>query len=155
MRNGSSLIQLYLRISLGASFLCAGLDRFGVWGPPGGARVSWGDWQHFMEYAYKLLFFMPYGMASFVAGLASAGEILFGILLIIGLWTRFAAFGSGLLLLLFALSMTIALGVQAPLNYSVFTASAASFLLALMPAYRWSIDSYRSIKPLDQVSQFV
>lgn len=141
MRNKPSLIQLYLRIGLGASYLCAGLDRFGVWGPPGGARVSWGDWQHFMDYAYQLLFFLPYGLASFVAAIASAAEIIFGVLLTLGLFTRWAAIGSGALLLLFALSMTIALGVQAPLNYSVFTASAASFLLSTLPAHKWSLDS--------------
>jgi hypothetical protein len=36
--------------------------------------------------------------------------------------------------------MTLALGIQAPLNYSVFTASAASFLLSTLPAYKWSLD---------------
>jgi putative oxidoreductase len=140
MQKNQSLIQLYLRIGLGASYLCAGLDRLGVWGPPGGDRISWGDWQHFMEYAYKLLFFLPYGLASFVAGIATGAEIIFGVLLILGLLTRWAAIGSGILLLLFALSMTVALGVQAPLNYSVFTASAASFLLSTLPAYKWSLD---------------
>lgn len=45
-----------------------------------------------------------------------------------------------MLTLLFATAMTIALGVQQPLNYSVFTASAASFLLATLPGYRWSVD---------------
>lgn len=142
MQNNQSLIQLYLRIGLGASYLCAGLDRLGVWGPPGGARISWGDWQHFMDYAHKLLFYLPYGLASLVAGIASAAEIIFGVQLILGLLTRWAAIGSGVLLLIFALSMTLALGIQAPLNYSVFTASAASFLLATLPAYKWSLDSF-------------
>lgn len=142
MQNNQSLVQFYLRIGLGASYLCAGLDRLGVWGPPGGARISWGDWQHFMDYAYKLLFFLPYGLANFVAGVASAAEIIFGVLLILGLLTRWAAIGSGILLLLFALSMTVALGIQAPLNYSVFTASAASFLLSTLPAYKWSLDGF-------------
>lgn len=142
MKNGYSLFQLYLRIALGASYLCAGLDRFGVWGPNGGARISWGDWEHFMIYAHKLLFFLPYGLASFFAAVASGAEILFGIMLIIGLYTRWAAIGSGALLVLFALCMTVAFGIQAPLNYSVFTASAASFLLATLGAYKWSIDSY-------------
>jgi uncharacterized membrane protein YphA (DoxX/SURF4 family) len=142
MQNSHSLFQLYLRIALGASYLCAGLDRFGVWGPSGGARISWGDWQHFMDYAYKLLFFLPYGVASFFAAVASAAEIIFGVLLILGLLTRWAAIGSGILLLVFALCMTLALGIQSPLNYSVFTASAGSFLLATLPAYKWSLDSF-------------
>lgn len=61
-------------------------------------------------------------------------------MLIAGWKTRLAATGSGMLTLLFATAMTIALGVQQPLNYSVFTASAASFLLATLPGYRWSVD---------------
>jgi putative oxidoreductase len=40
------------------------------------------------------------------------------------------ALGSGVLLLSFALTMTLALGIKAPLNYSVFAASAGAFFLA-------------------------
>ncbi len=135
--------QLFLRVGLGASYLCAGLDRFGVWGPPGAPNVGWGDWQHFMQYAHTLLFFLPYSVAEIFAAIASGAEIIFGILLIAGFWTRWTAIGSGLLLLGFALAMTVALGITAPLNYSVFTASAGSFLLSTLPAYRWSIDGLR------------
>jgi putative oxidoreductase len=42
--------------------------------------------------------------------------------------------------------MAVAFGITAPLNYSVFTASAASFLLAAIPAYKWSIDARRSVQ---------
>lgn len=143
MTTKQEIFQLFLRVGLGASYLCAGLDRFGVWGPPGAPDVSWGDWQHFMQYAQKLMFFLPYNVAEIFAAIASGGEIIFGVLLIAGFWTRWAAIGSGLLLLGFALAMTIALGITAPLNYSVFTASAGSFLLSTLPAYRWSIDGLR------------
>lgn len=144
MKHQQPLLQLYLRWALGASYLCAGLDRLGVWGPPGGARISWGDWQHFMTYAYQLMSFLPYKMAEFFAAVATAGEIGFGLLLVIGLWTRLAALGSGILLLLFGLSMAVAFGIQSPLNYSVFTASAASFLLSTLSGYKWSVDALRS-----------
>ncbi|WP_089904127.1 DoxX family protein [Chitinophaga arvensicola] len=142
MKNKADIYQLFLRFALGASYLCAGLDRFGVWGPAGAAHVSWGNWQNFMVYAQKLMFFLPYSMASFFAALASGAEILFALLLITGWYTRQAAIGSGVLTLCFALSMTIALGIAQPLNYSVFTASAASFLLSSLPAYRWSMDQW-------------
>jgi hypothetical protein len=36
--------------------------------------------------------------------------------------------------------MIIANGIISPINYSVFTASAASLLLAAQIEYRWSID---------------
>jgi len=144
MKNYYSLFQLYLRIALGASYLCAGLDRFGAWGPNGAPHVSWGDWQHFMHYAHQLMFFLPLGVAQLLAALASAAEIIFGVLLVAGVWTRMAAIGSGLLTLLFALAMTLAFGIQSPLNYSVYTASAGSFLLATLPAYKWSLDDLRN-----------
>src|SRR5437899_12739196 len=35
---------------LGASFLSAVADRFGLWGPHGAKNVSWGDFAHFVEY---------------------------------------------------------------------------------------------------------
>ncbi len=39
---------------------------------------------------------------------------------------------SGILLLIFALSMTFSLGIKAPFDYSVFTASAAGFSVGLI-----------------------
>jgi len=69
--------------------------------------------------------------------------ILLGVALVLGAFTRVAAFLSGWLLLLFALSMTFALGLKAPLNFSVFTGSAAAFLLATCRKYSWSLDSLR------------
>jgi putative oxidoreductase len=65
-------------------------------------------------------------------------------LLIIGLFTRKAAIGSGLLSLCFALAMTLSFGIESPIGYSVFTLSAASFLLATLSAYPWSIDAFLS-----------
>jgi len=67
-----------------------------------------------------------------------------GVALVLGVFTRVAAFLSGWLLLLFALSMTFALGIKAPLNLSVFSASGAAFLLATCRKYPWSLDSLRS-----------
>ncbi len=63
--------------------------------------------------------------------------------LIVGLWTRGAALGSGVLLLLFALGMTVGTGVKSALNASVFSASAAAFALSTWRAYVWSIDALR------------
>lgn len=138
--------QLFLRFALGASYLCAGLDRFGIWGAHGEPKVTWGDWKHFMGYAYQLMAFLPYRLAECFAAAASGAEIIFGVLLIAGLWTRWAAIGSGILALCFAFSMTNAFGIQSPLNYSVFTVSAGSFLLSTLPAYQWSLDSLAFFK---------
>ena len=48
------------------------------------------------------------------------------------------------MLLLFALTMTFALGVKVPLGFSVFSASAGAFLLAAYGKYPLSIDALRS-----------
>jgi len=134
-------IQLYLRIALGGGYLKLGLDRLGFWGPNGSAFVSWGDWKHFMDYASELMGFLPAPLISIFAIIATAAEILFGVLLLAGLWTRFAAIGSGILAFVFAITMAISGGLRDPISYSVFTVSAASFLLATVPFYHWSTDN--------------
>jgi len=48
--------------------------------------------------------------------------------------------------LAFAAAMTLVLGVHAPLIYSVFAFSAASFLLASQPPDKLSIDSFRELR---------
>lgn len=135
-----NLYQLFLRLAIGVSYVVFGADRLGLWGKYGDKNVSWGDWSHFMEYASKVMGFLPFSLAQVFAGMATACEITFGIMLIIGLKTRYAAIGSGALSFLFAFSMTISFGVLKPLAYSVFTVSAASFLLSTLSGYKYSID---------------
>lgn len=118
-----------LRIALATAFLSAVADRFGVWGPPGGENVAWGAWTPFVDYTEVLLPFLPKGLVSLSAILATAAEVVLGLWLLTPWQSRLAAFASAALLLVFALSMVLALGVKAPLNYSVFTAAAAAFLL--------------------------
>jgi putative oxidoreductase len=71
---------------------------------------------------------------SFLAWTATVAEILFGILLILGLWLRWVALGSAVLLAAFGTAMAISFGLKSPLDYSVFSASGAAFLLALRAA---------------------
>src|SRR5215469_10017907 len=65
---------------------------------------------------------------------------LFGILLIAGFKIRMASVLSGLLLLSFAMGMVTGLGIKAPLDYSVFSAAAAAFLLAFWEPDRFTLD---------------
>ena len=141
MEKFSSFAQLYLRIAIGVSYLVFGLDRLGVWGNYGEKNVSWGDWEHFMKYAAEVMSFLPAELVSLFAIVATIAEIVFGILLLLGKWTRVAAFGSGILAFFFAISMAISFGIVSPLSYSVFTVSAASFLLAFCKNYKWSLDN--------------
>jgi uncharacterized membrane protein YphA (DoxX/SURF4 family) len=137
----SSFSQLFLRLSLGIGFISPGLDRLGAWGSHGSPGVIWGDWQHFSQYANKLMFFLPPVLAELLAILATIAELGFGIMLVLGLFTRIAAIGSGLLALSFAFCMSLAFGLSAPLTYSVFTVSAAGFLLGSTRNYQWSFDA--------------
>ena len=133
--------SLYLRIAIGCSYLWEVADRLGILGAHGQPHVGWGDWSHFMDYAHQTMAFVPGPLVPAFAVIATICEGTFGLLLLVGLFTRFAAVGSCLLGLLFALSMAISFGIDSPLGYSVFTVSAASLLLASISSYKYSIDS--------------
>ena len=140
MTISSKLPSVYLRVAIGSAYLFEVADRFGAWGHYGQPHVSWGDWQHFVASTHQVLNFLPESVAPTFAVLATLGEGIFGLLVFIGLFTRWAAIGSCLLSFCFALSMALSAGIDSPLGYSVFTLSAASLLLASLPDYPWSVD---------------
>jgi putative oxidoreductase len=127
------IAPLLLRLALGITLLSAVVDRFGVWGPPGGATVAWGDWTHFVAYTAKVNSFLPSSLAPALAIIATAAEALLGIALILGLFRRPVAFASAALFALFAGAMTLSFGVKAPLNFSVFVDFAAALILGVWP----------------------
>ena len=133
--------SVFLRLALGVSFLSAVADRFGLWGVYGQPNVAWGNYARFVDYTAKLNWFLPPTMIPALALIATAAEILLGLLLVLGWKTRIAAFFSGVLLTGFALAMTAALGVKAPLNFSVFTAAGGAFLLATSLEFPFSLDN--------------
>ena len=45
--NGTEIVRLFTRFALGASFLSAVADRFGLWGPHGAKNVSSGRFRSF------------------------------------------------------------------------------------------------------------
>lgn len=129
----ASYAPMYLRLALAATFLMAVGDRFGLWGPPGAPNVAWGDFQNFLAYTAILNPYLPASWIPLVGWTATVAEVVLGLALIVGFRTRVTALLSGVLLLLFAIGMTVGLGIGAPLSYSVFTASAGAFLLAVYP----------------------
>jgi putative oxidoreductase len=133
---------LFLRVALAIPYCWFVADRLGLLGANGKPHVGWGDWAHFMDYAQKTMGFLPPSIIPLFAVMATIGEGAFGVLLLIGLFTRVAAIGSGVLSFLFSTSMAISFGIESPLGYSVFAVSAGSFLLATVPEYRWSLDDY-------------
>jgi uncharacterized membrane protein YphA (DoxX/SURF4 family) len=118
---------VYARIAIGAAFLSAVADRFGLWG----SQSSWGNFSNFTHYTAQVLSFMPAVSIPSFAWAATILETLFGITLILGLWTRWIAYGSAALLFIFGIAMWISLGVHKPLAFSVFSASAGALILAL------------------------
>ena len=116
----------YARWALGAAFLSGIASRFGWWG----AGVGYGSFERFLAYTAEVNAFMPAATIPFLGWSATVLELVFGVLLIVGLWPRRVALGSAVLLALFGVAMAISFGPKEPLDYSVFSASAAALLLA-------------------------
>jgi putative oxidoreductase len=130
----TDISTLLLRLALASGFLSAVASRLSLWG-----KKSSG-WNNFLDYTAQVNSFLPKSFIPTIAVLATAMETGLAIMLLFGFKTSYSAFGAAILLLLFALAMAYSFGVKEPLDYSVFAASAGAFLLATMPAYKWSID---------------
>ncbi|MBI2516338.1 MAG: DoxX family protein [Opitutae bacterium] len=135
------LAVLLLRLATAVNFLSPVGSRLGLWGK---------GWQNFLEYAAQVNSFAPAAAVPYLAVAATVLETILPLLLLVGYKTRWAALGAAGLTLTFALAMTCSFGVKEALDYSVFVDSASAFLLATVPAYRWSLDAYltpRGIPP--------
>ncbi len=132
--------SIFLRLALGISFLSAVADRFGLWGAHGQPNVAWGNYAGFVRYTAQLNWFLPAGMIPALAIASTAAESLFGVLLVVGWKTRIVALLSGGFLSIFAIAMTMALGVKAALNFSVFSAAGGALLLATCTTFPFSLD---------------
>ncbi|MEO6719611.1 MAG: DoxX family protein [Ferruginibacter sp.] len=139
MKTAQGIATLLLRIALAAGFFSAAASRLGLWG-----KQSSG-WNNFLAYTAEVNSFVPTSTIPFLAIVSTILEIAFGILLLIGYQTRWAAVGAAILTLLFALAMTYSSGIKSPLDYSVFAVCTGAFLLATIPQYPWSIDQLISL----------
>ncbi|MRG47299.1 DoxX family membrane protein [Chitinophaga sp. SYP-B3965] len=140
MNKHISNAQFLLRLALGIGFILPVLDRIGALGAPGSSGVGWGNWSNFVDYTHSLMPYIDRSLANIAGLIATIAEVVFGILLIIGYKTKWAAFGSFGLTLIFALSMFFFANYRAPFNYSVFVVSFSSLLLAGLPYHKWSLD---------------
>ena len=98
-QNGTEIVRLFARIALGASFLTAVADRFGLWGPYGAKNVSWGDFAHFVKYTGSVMSLFPSSLTVSFALAATLSESVFCIVLYLCFKTRIASVLSGLVLL--------------------------------------------------------
>ncbi|WP_268225515.1 DoxX family protein [Sinomicrobium oceani] len=134
----TKLIKLFLRLAISFGFLSAVADRFGWWGQ----EVSvWGNWDSFLQYTAVLNPWFPESIIPAIGGIATGVEIVFAVCLILGFKTELFARLSGILLLVFALSMTLSTGIKGAFDYSVFSASAGAFALSLMKEKYGELDS--------------
>jgi putative oxidoreductase len=118
----------YARIALSAAFLSGIASRFGLYGK----HVGYGNFENFERYTAEVNSFMPASTIPFLAWAATVAELFLGVTLLLGVWPRWIALGSALLLALFGIAMAISFGIKSPLDYSVFSASAAAVLFALV-----------------------
>ena len=124
--NWNRVACFYVRIALAAAFLSAVASRFGLWHGEGFRHFS-----TFIQRTAEVNSFMPAWTIPSLAYLATSAEIFFALALMIWIWPRWIALGSALLLAMFATAMAISFGIKDPLDYSVYSASAAAFLLAM------------------------
>ena len=122
---------LFARLALAAGFLSAVADRFGVWGPPGGTNVAWGDFASFLQYTAKLNPFLPETLIPLLGWAVTGAEIVAAVMLLAGIWVLRAAALAAVLLIGFSIGMTIGTGVKTALDASVPAAAAAAVLLAV------------------------
>ena len=118
---------LYLRLALAAAFLSGIASRFGFYG----RNVGFGNFDGFMKYTAQVNSFMPASTIPFLAWAATCAELGLGVALILGIWPRWVALASAVLLGLFGIAMAISFGIKSPLDYSVFSASAGALVLAM------------------------
>ncbi|MGH7580499.1 MAG: DoxX family membrane protein [Gemmatimonadales bacterium] len=117
----------YARVALAAAFLSGIASRFGLYGKD----VGYGNFAGFVRYTAEVNAFMPAATIPFLAWTATGAELVLGILLVTGYRLRLVAFLSAGLLALFGTAMALSFGIKEPLDYSVFSASAAAVLLGL------------------------
>ncbi|WP_298320332.1 DoxX family protein [uncultured Aquimarina sp.] len=130
-------IKLFLRVSIAVGFISAVADRLGFWPKE---KAAWGTWDSFLEYTGLLNPWAPEFMIDSLGIAATFLEILLVVFLLVGFKTSSSAKASGFLLLIFGVAMTTTLGIKAPLDYSVFSASAAAFGLSLIKEQYLEID---------------
>ena len=125
----SKILKIFLRLALASSFLSAVADRLGMW--PSSVSV-WGDWATFLDYTQLINPWFPPSTIPILGALVTGLEILFAMALLLGFKTEFFGKLSGILILIFALSMTFSTGIKGAFDYSVFSAAAAAFCLGQM-----------------------
>ncbi|MBT8264123.1 MAG: DoxX family protein [Eudoraea sp.] len=137
----TKIVKLFLRFGIGAGFLSAVADRFGLWP----AEVAaWGNWENFLDYTQVINPLISTALIPVFGVIATGAELLFGVSLLLGFKTELVAKLSGFLMLIFALAIAFSTGIKGVFDYSVFAASAAAFGLSVMKEKYMELDLFLS-----------
>ena len=126
------IVGISLRVSLAAAFVSAVADRFGWWEPFG--QGSWGSMRAFTDYARQLVPFASGWLLTVIVWAATGTEATLGLLLLTGWRPRLVGAATCLVLVVFGSAMALALGMESPLSYSVFSAASAAAAYAILGA---------------------
>jgi uncharacterized membrane protein YphA (DoxX/SURF4 family) len=88
-----------------------------------------GNWENFLKYTAQVNWYLPPILIPAVGIASTVLELTFGCLLVAGWRVRWVAFGSAVLLMMFALAMASG-DPKSPFDYSVFTAAFGALTLA-------------------------
>ena len=131
--------SIYLRVALAVAYLSSVASRFGLWGQDNG----WGNFENYLAYTAMRNPFLPPSLIPPLSWFVTFAETALAVFLNIGFRIHITAFLSGIMLIFFAIGMAIGEGAKSPFDYSVYTASAASFMLATSHENFLSVDALR------------
>ena len=106
-------------VLLAVAFAGAVADRFGLWGAPGAAGVSWGSWPAFVEYTQTLLHGVPLPVATVAAAVATAAELALAVALLTGWQHRWTGKVAAGLLTIYLVTMGLSVGWAEVARYAV------------------------------------
>ncbi|MBB6612542.1 DoxX family membrane protein [Pontibacter sp. Tf4] len=129
---------LLLRLALAFTLLAIVADKFGYWGEAGTPGTLWGDWDTYAAYFGTLVPFLPGNISEKLAIVCTFLEIALAIMLLFGLKVRWAAVATCIYTLLLGISMAVFISIKASFDHSLFVCSAAGFLLACCPIYKFT-----------------
>jgi uncharacterized membrane protein YphA (DoxX/SURF4 family) len=119
-------VVLLARLTIAGAFLSALWHRFD-------------NFHAFIAYAARVNSFLPADVAPYLAVIATTLECLFCLTLLLGIYTRWAALGSAILLFLFATAMA-ASGLT-PAEWAVYVLSAGAWVISTSDTRLASVDS--------------
>jgi hypothetical protein len=118
---------------LAVEFGGAVADRFGAFGGPGAALVSWGSWSAFVDYTARLLPWAPHSVVVSAAVLATVAEVTLAGWLASGRLRRWAGKAGAGLLIVYLIAMAGTVGLSAVATYAVPLLIGGALLVSVSP----------------------